>query len=597
MKLSKRLLVASCMCTALLAVSANDLYGQAPAPCTPAGTSCAANECEIKIEVQTDNWPSETSWELREDGAGAPLVTDGGGLAALTLVTTTVCVDASKQWVFTIADAFGDGLCDGANNGFYRVSIDGALYREGDCDFDGAGNAGPESISLDATGSLTITITTDQWGSEAGFDVVDKESSTCLAASAYGALAGNSTTVFNICVDPARCQVVTMRDAFGDAWCCNYGNGGFDIELNGASVIGGFTLFDGSGNGGFDSVTEEVSLDPLGCIFEGACCLPGFACQVLTEEDCAAGGGAFQGRNVPCDDTDSDGVADVCDNCPADANPSQEDGDGDGVGDACDPCPIDNPDDPDGDGICQSADNCPDDANPSQDDGDADGVGDACDNCVGDANSTQGDKDLDGDGDVCDNCPDDPNSDQANNDADTLGDACDNCPDDTNQDQSDVDDDTVGDVCDNCPTDSNRFQEDIDGDGIGDVCDPDRDGDGIPNGSDNCPDVDNPTQEDTDADGVGDACDLCPGDIENDANPDGCPSGACCDLFAEEPCFISIESDCVGNNKAWLIGVTCDDCPPVPIPAVSNLGLALLLLLMAAAGYIAIRRGRAAQAA
>jgi hypothetical protein len=36
-------------------------------------------------------------------------------------------------------------------------------------------------------------------------------------------------------------------------------------------------------------------------------------------------------------DGDSDGVGDVCDNCPDEANSGQEDTDMDGSGDACDP--------------------------------------------------------------------------------------------------------------------------------------------------------------------------------------------------------------------------------------------------------------------
>ncbi len=38
-------------------------------------------------------------------------------------------------------------------------------------------------------------------------------------------------------------------------------------------------------------------------------------------------------------DEDGDGIGDVCDDCPTDADPAQADGDGDGVGDACDPNP------------------------------------------------------------------------------------------------------------------------------------------------------------------------------------------------------------------------------------------------------------------
>jgi hypothetical protein len=62
--------------------------------------------------------------------------------------------------------------------------------------------------------------------------------------------------------------------------------------------------------------------------------------------------------------------------------PSVPDGDGDGVGDVCDNCPVD--------------------ANPGQDDIDGDGVGDSCDNCAGASNPDQADSDLDGHGPPCD---------------------------------------------------------------------------------------------------------------------------------------------------------------------------------------------------
>ena len=63
------------------------------------------------------------------------------------------------------------------------------------------------------------------------------------------------------------------------------------------------------------------------------------------------------------------------------------------------------PVDSDGDTFFDHEDNCPDDANESQEDFDEDGVGDVCDNCPDDANPDQSDVDEDGVGDACDDDP------------------------------------------------------------------------------------------------------------------------------------------------------------------------------------------------
>lgn len=184
-----------------------------------------------------------------------------------------------------------------------------------------------------------------------------------------------------------------------------------------------------------------------------------------------------------CADGDADGFGSPGDpSCPLGGDPDCDDADPlvspagietcNGVDDDCDTLidEIGGEEDSDGDGLAEACDNCPADPNPQQADGDHDHVGDLCDNCPAYPNGDQSDIDGDGHGDSCDNCPVDPNPQQVNRDGDGAGDVCDNCPLDDNPGQDDDDADNVGNTCDNCPTIFNPGQDDCDMDGVGDAC-------------------------------------------------------------------------------------------------------------------------------
>ena len=282
--------------------------------------------------------------------------------------------------------------------------------------------------------------------------------------------------------------------------CDDCVNGNFSPSDDGIDFDGDGLCDDGDpddDNDGRIDTEDSHPLNPYRCsdTDEDGCedCLRG-------QYDPNADGDDFDSDGI-CDlqDIDQDGVLNVVDNCPDQANADQDDLDEDDVGDLCDT-------DIDGDNVPNEEDNCPRVANSDQDNLDDDDQGDLCDD------------DLDGDtvNNGLDNCPHVPNQDQRDTDLDMMGDLCDD----------DIDGDSVNNLIDNCPLVENQAQEDLDQNGIGDACSQDIDGDGVDNDEDNCPDFMNATQEDLDSDGSGDLCDS---DLDGDEVPnemDNCPSVA-----------------------------------------------------------------------
>jgi len=122
---------------------------------------------------------------------------------------------------------------------------------------------------------------------------------------------------------------------------------------------------------------------------------------------------------VRTNDADSDGTADIFDNCPNTVNADQADDDGDGVGNACDDCPDDANKTESGACGCGVADT----------DSDGDGTPDCFDDCPNDADKIApgacdcGTPDTDSDGDLIPNCNDsDPSVPNPNQPAPNTGD-------------------------------------------------------------------------------------------------------------------------------------------------------------------------------
>lgn len=86
--------------------------------------TCPSNQSQVKIYINPDNYPVETSWTLQK-------FPSGDTLAKGKINDDSICVPKGTCMRFTIRDSQGDGLCCGFGQGSYVVYIDSVLVATG----------------------------------------------------------------------------------------------------------------------------------------------------------------------------------------------------------------------------------------------------------------------------------------------------------------------------------------------------------------------------------------------------------------------------------------------------------------------------------
>ena len=74
----------------------------------PTAKTCGANEALIKLDLLTDEYGAETTWDIKNPDGN--VVASGGPYSSETSFVETVCVP-SNACTFTIFDHWGDGIC------------------------------------------------------------------------------------------------------------------------------------------------------------------------------------------------------------------------------------------------------------------------------------------------------------------------------------------------------------------------------------------------------------------------------------------------------------------------------------------------------
>merc|ERR1712176_853538 len=75
------------------------------------------------LELTTDNYPGETSWDIKNSSGDEKY--DGSGYSdANTLHTLNMCLE-TDEYTFNIADTYGDGICCSYGSGEYKIKVNG----------------------------------------------------------------------------------------------------------------------------------------------------------------------------------------------------------------------------------------------------------------------------------------------------------------------------------------------------------------------------------------------------------------------------------------------------------------------------------------
>ena len=336
-----------------------------------------------------------------------------------------------------------------------------AVNDDGSCDFSCYGCTDPTACNYNASATLddgsciaggpqtfTMTLTTDQYGSETSWTLTDASGATVMSGNGYG----NNTTYTSTEQLCYGCYTLTVSDSYGDGMCCQYGDGSYTFTVNGEVVASGAS-FASSDVTNFCAEPSDIAgcTDPTACNYNASATIDDGSCATL--DACGVCGGPGEIYECGCTDIpagDCDCNGNQLDECGVCGGPGIPAGDCDCFGnqlDAIGVCGGSCTADADSDGICDDVDPCvgEEDAlgvcgGDCTADADSDGICDDVDDCVGQYDALgvcNGDcpADVDQDG-VCDNaeipgCQDAAacNYDAAATDEDGscvfVGDACD----------------------------------------------------------------------------------------------------------------------------------------------------------------------------
>ena len=147
-------------------------------------------------------------------------------LESVYLSANSQYADARTYGIQAAVDLFGAGSAEeiATTNAWYAVGV-GAEYGGGS----GGGGGGGTCVP----GDVTLSLTTDNYGSETSWTLKNSAGTTLYSGSGYG----NNTTITEVFTLADGDYTFTINDSYGDGICCSYGNGSYTLTDGNSGTI------------------------------------------------------------------------------------------------------------------------------------------------------------------------------------------------------------------------------------------------------------------------------------------------------------------------------------------------------------------------
>ena len=104
-------------------VPCNQYYDSSKIDIDCTACTCDAGKFKFDLVLNTDRFPAETSWTLKDD-SNKIILSNSGYSEILTIFEESACL-VNGCYDFVILDIFGDGICCFEGDGYYKGTLHG----------------------------------------------------------------------------------------------------------------------------------------------------------------------------------------------------------------------------------------------------------------------------------------------------------------------------------------------------------------------------------------------------------------------------------------------------------------------------------------